>query len=74
LRIKIDEDLPLALAVMLRNAGYQATTVLEEDLGGSKDANLWKVIQREKKFLITADKGFADIRQYPLAVTLACCS
>jgi predicted nuclease of predicted toxin-antitoxin system len=65
LLIKIDEDLPLVLAQKLRAAGYQATTVLEENLGGAKDSTLWAVIQDEGKFLITADKGFADIRAFP---------
>ena len=65
MRIKVDEDLPLAVAEVLRGRGYAATTVLEEDLRGAQDSALWAVIQREEKFLITADKGFADIRAYP---------
>lgn len=65
MRIKIDEDLPLAVAQTLRAKGYQATTVVEEGMGGFKDPDLWAVLQSEGKFLITADKGFADIRAYP---------
>ena len=65
MRIKVDEDLPRAVATLLREAGYQAATVLDEDLGGASDEMLWPVVQREQRFLITADKGFGDIRRYP---------
>jgi predicted nuclease of predicted toxin-antitoxin system len=34
-------------------------------MSGWKDAELWRKIQAEDRFLITADKGFADIRIYP---------
>lgn len=34
-------------------------------MGGWKDPPLWKVVQEENRFFITADKGFADIRTHP---------
>ena len=34
-------------------------------MGGWKDPAIWQIIQAEGKFLITADKGFADIRIHP---------
>jgi predicted nuclease of predicted toxin-antitoxin system len=34
-------------------------------MGGWKDAEIWKAVQAEKRFLITGDKGFGDIRVYP---------
>jgi hypothetical protein len=34
-------------------------------MGGWKDPDLWRAVQEEKRFLITADKGFADIRAFP---------
>jgi len=40
-------------------------SVTEQGMGGWKDPELWQAVQREKRFLITADKGFGDIRQYP---------
>jgi hypothetical protein len=33
-------------------------------MGGVKDPLLWQAVQAEKRFLVTADKGFADIRYY----------
>lgn len=65
MQIKVDEDLPQVVAEKLRARGYQATTVLEEAMGGFKDSALWAAIQLEKKFLMTADKGFADLRTHP---------
>ena len=64
-RVKVDEDLPLAVAQFLRDAGYEADSVLEEGLGGWKDPDLWRIVQAEGRFLVTADKGFGDIRVFP---------
>ena len=65
LKIKADEDLPGSVAVRLRRAGYLVETVVEEGRGGTKDLTLWRAVQVEGRFLITADKGFADVRKYP---------
>jgi len=65
LKIKADEDLPGSVAVRLRGAGYLAETVVEEGMGGTNDPALWRAVQAEGRFLITADKGFADVRKYP---------
>ncbi|GAK55212.1 hypothetical protein U27_02044 [Candidatus Vecturithrix granuli] len=65
MRIKVDEDLPSAVVYELREHGYSAMSVIEQGLGGWKDPELWQTVQKEGRFLITADKGFADIRVYP---------
>lgn len=65
MRIKVDEDLPRAIASLLVRRGHEVETVQEENLGGAKDPQLWQVTQRERRLLITADKGFADIRRHP---------
>ncbi len=65
MHIKVDEDLPKAVITLLRNEGYDVLGVYEQGMSGWKDPALWEAIQREKRFLITADKGFADIRKYP---------
>ena len=62
--VKVDEDLPKAAVQMLRDSGYESTSVVEQGMGGLKDPLLWKAVQAEKRFLVTADKGFADIRFY----------
>ncbi len=63
--VKVDEDLPRDAARLLRERGHDASTVLEQGMGGWKDAELWEAVQRERRFLITADKGFADILAFP---------
>ncbi len=65
MRIKIDEDLPNQVIRMLRDRGYSVMGVVEQGMGGWIDPALWEVIQTEKRLLITADKGFADIRIHP---------
>lgn len=65
MQIKVDEDLPRQAVALLRQKGYQADSVVEQAMSGWKDAKLWQRIQAESRFLITADKGFADIRIYP---------
>ena len=64
MRIKVDEDLPRAAVRILRDKGYQALSVVEQGLGGYKDPVLWQAVQAEQRYLVTADKGFADIRRY----------
>lgn len=65
MRIKVDEDLPKLAVQMLRDRGYEAASVLEQGMGGTQDPPLWQAVQSEHRFLVTADKGFADIRFYP---------
>jgi len=65
MHIKIDEDLPKSLMAMLLDKGYQAERVFDQGMSGWKDSDLWQAVQNEQRFLITADKGFADIRRYP---------
>ncbi len=65
LDVKVDEDLPSRIAELLRDAGHQARTVRDQGLGGVKDSVLWQAVQAEGRFLVTADKGFGDIRTYP---------
>ncbi|MFB0546160.1 MAG: DUF5615 family PIN-like protein, partial [Anaerolineae bacterium] len=37
----------------------------EQDMGGWKDTELWQAVQAEGRFVVTANKGFADIRAHP---------
>ena len=64
LRVKIDEDLPKDVATVFSVAGYEAVTVYEQGWGGLLDEALWPRVQAEKCWLVTADKGFGDIRLF----------
>jgi predicted nuclease of predicted toxin-antitoxin system len=65
MHVKVDEDLPRAVAIVLRQKGYSCSTVLEQEMGGWGDADLWRAVQAHRQFLVTADKGFGDIRRHP---------
>src|SRR5258708_4357624 len=65
MRIKVDEDLPAEASELLTAAGHDAPTVREQGMGGWKDGPLLTAVQSESRFLVTADKGFGDIRRYP---------
>ncbi|KPK90274.1 hypothetical protein AMJ80_08620 [bacterium SM23_31] len=67
MKFKIDENLPVEVAELLRQAGHEASTVLEQDLGSSSDSDIALVCQRDGRILITLDTDFADIRSYPPA-------
>ena len=63
--IKVDEDLPRTALRLLQERGYDAVSVIDQKMGGWKDPPLWNAVQEENRFLVTADKGFADIRSHP---------
>ena len=67
MRFKVDENLPIEVAELLRTASHDAATVTEEAVGGAPDPILAALLQREGRVLITLDVGFADIRSYPPA-------
>lgn len=64
MRLKLDENLPVELAALFRGAGHDAATVLEQDLGGARDADIASVCVRENRTIVTLDLDFSDIRTY----------
>ncbi|MEN1680806.1 MAG: DUF5615 family PIN-like protein [Planctomycetota bacterium] len=65
--LKIDENLPVEVAELLRAEGHDAATVLEQQLGGEPDPRISAVCLSEGRALVTLDLDFADIRTYPPA-------
>jgi predicted nuclease of predicted toxin-antitoxin system len=63
--VKIDEDLPRQVADLFDGRGQDAVTVVMQRWQGLPDQDLWPRVQREKRWLVTADKGFADLRSHP---------
>lgn len=55
MKFKIDENLPIEVAELLRQTGYDATTVLEQDLGGSADTHLASLCQEERRVFVTSE-------------------
>ena len=65
MRFKVDENLPEEVAELLRLRGHDATTVLEQSLGGYADHHIAKVCQTERRTLITLDTDFSNVRVFP---------
>ena len=63
-RFKLDENLPARAAGILRAAGHDVVSVLDQGLGGAPDAAVALACTQEDRVLITLDLDFADIRSY----------
>jgi len=57
--------LPIEIAGLLINGGYDAKTVNEQQLKGTKDPILINLCKQENRVLVTLDTDFSDIRAYP---------
>lgn len=64
MKIKLDENLPAGLAVILGSLGHDVDTVPQQGLRGMVDSAVWKAAQATDRFLITQDLDFSDIRRY----------
>lgn len=65
MKFKIDENLPAEVAELLRSAGHDAVSVLDQNLGGAADPGVAEICRAEGRIVVTLDIGFADMRQYP---------
>ena len=65
MKFKIDENLPIEVAQLLREAGHDVYSVHEQGLVGAKDQVLAEACQSENRAIVTLDTHFADIRTYP---------
>jgi predicted nuclease of predicted toxin-antitoxin system len=64
MRIKLDENLPTSLVEALVQLGHDADSVQQEGLQGSPDSGVWAAAQADKRFLVTQDLDFSDVRQF----------
>ncbi|MBI4691809.1 MAG: DUF5615 family PIN-like protein [Nitrospirae bacterium] len=62
MRIIVDENIPLMTANELRSLGHNVMDIRGTDLEGTDDKELWKIVLKEKRLLITTDKGFVRNR------------
>ncbi|MBV6397136.1 MAG: hypothetical protein HFACDABA_02741 [Anaerolineales bacterium] len=65
MKFKLDENLPVEAAAILREAGHDAMTVLDQQMGGQPDNHVMQICVGEKRTLITLDLDFSDINSYP---------
>ncbi len=62
MKICVDENIPLVTVSELKNLGHDVLDVRGTNEQGLPDDLLWEKAQREKRLLVTTDKGFAGRR------------
>jgi predicted nuclease of predicted toxin-antitoxin system len=61
----IDNQLPIALAVHLRQCGHDCQHVLEVGLDEADDLTIWSHAQREGRVLVSRDEDFVFLANRP---------
>lgn len=64
MKVKLDENLPARLVLLLAELGHDTDTVPHEGFTGRPDADIWAAAQTAERFLITQDLDFSDIRRF----------
>ena len=62
MKFKVDENLPVELALSSSEAGHDALTVLDQGLGGRADGHVAEICKRERRALATLDTDFAKLQ------------
>ena len=62
MRIFVDENIPRMTANQLRDFGHDVIDIRRTNQEGISDDEIWQIVQREKRLLITTDKGFLEHR------------
>lgn len=65
MKFKIDENMPVEAAELLRDAGHDAITIHDQQMVGELDPRIAAVCQSEVRAIVTLDLDFSDIRTYP---------
>ena len=65
MRFKVDENLPKGVEQILQETGHEATTVLNQKMGGDADGRLAAIRKSENRILLTLDTDFGNILAYP---------
>ncbi|HOF86710.1 MAG TPA: DUF5615 family PIN-like protein [Armatimonadota bacterium] len=67
MKLKLDQNVPVEVADILQDAGFDAITVYQQQLSGIEDDGLITIVNSEERALLTLDLDFSDIRTYPPA-------
>jgi len=59
-KLKLDENLGKQCAVLLRSAGHDVTTVVEEDVCSAPDGTVIEACRAEGRCLVTLDLDFGN--------------
>ena len=66
MKFKLDENLPVRVALDLRGMGYDVDTVNDEGLRGAADPEVVDAAFAADRILFTLDKGIANLQRYPV--------
>jgi predicted nuclease of predicted toxin-antitoxin system len=72
-RVFVDENIPRQTVDYLNSAGHDVVDLRKTPQEGLGDEKIWTLVRRQKRLLITTDKGFLARRQemhYGLLVIL----
>ena len=58
MRICVDENIPLATVAELRTLKHDVLDIRKAPEQGMSDDLLWELVTKERRLLITTDKGF----------------
>ena len=61
MRIELDENIPVDLVAELSALGHDVEHVALRR-AGTRDRDLWPIVQNERRLMISQDVGFADAR------------
>lgn len=64
MRFKVDENLPIDVAEILRAKGHDAMTIFDQQMVGEVDPKVARVCKAEERAIVTLDLDFSDIRTY----------
>lgn len=62
MKITVDEHIPLMTVRALQDLGHDIRDIHGTADEGMQDEELWEMVQREERLLITTDKGFTRYR------------
>ncbi|BDC49375.1 hypothetical protein F183_A16910 [Bryobacterales bacterium F-183] len=71
MKFKIDENLPVEVADLRRDGGFNVDTVHDERLIGEPDTSIALAVAAEGRILVTLDLDFADISRPPGLVAIS---
>ncbi len=64
MKVKLDENLGLSHVSLLKEFDYEVDRVTDEGLSGASDIEVWQRVCNEKRFFVTLDTDFSDIRKF----------
>ena len=65
MRFKVDENLHVEIAALLRDRGHDAQTVFDQGHRGRSDRDIANLTQSEGRILISLDLDFSNILMFP---------